>query len=121
MQYPGLHMGGAYYTMQGYMIVPNDGLFIFAGGGVLIGETLYLTMAGSQQHSGSSNRDTDVIHIELNKSTLNGTFYGVGNDFNIGSMSYGDHFAAGTMSLTGTLINLNQVSIVGAKLLLLSE
>jgi hypothetical protein len=105
------HMGGTYFTMQGYLILPDgDGPFIMAGGGVLIGETLYLSMAGSQHHTdGSGNRDTTVIHIELNKTTLNGTFYGVGNDFNISpdNYGYGDHFAAGTFTRTGDLINLD--------------
>ncbi len=30
-------MGGSYYTMQGYVAAPQDGPFIVAGGGVLIG------------------------------------------------------------------------------------
>jgi len=105
------HMGGAYFTMQASLIpTDGDGPCVLAGGGVLIGETLYLSLAGSQHHTdGSGNRDTDVIHVELDKTTLNGTFYGVGNDFNISPdhYGYGDHFSAGTLTRTGDLINLD--------------
>ena len=102
------HMGGAYYTMQAYIPLADDGDVIFAGGGVLIGDTLYLSMSGTQKHSdGSGNRDTDVIHMEINKDTLNGTFHAVGNDFNVNSLEYGEHFSAGTVTLTGSFIDID--------------
>ena len=43
------HVGGTSYTMQGYVIVPGDAPFILSGGGVLIGEILYLNLATAQQ------------------------------------------------------------------------
>jgi hypothetical protein len=106
------YMGGTYYTMQAYIILSDDGPVVFAGGGTLIGDILYLSMAGSQRHTeGSGNCDTDVIHMEINKDTLNGTFYAVGNDFNVNTIDYGDHFAAGTITLTGNSISLDASEI----------
>ena len=116
-------MGGSYYTMQGYVNIPNDGPFILAGGGVLIGETLYLTLTGTQQHTDNDWRDTEVIHVQLNKTTLNGTIYNVGNDFNVSSAGlspiFDNRFAAGTLTLTGTRIVLSPSLLAPMSLLLM--
>jgi hypothetical protein len=103
-------MGGTYYTMQGYTILPNDGPLILAGGGVLIGETLYLNLTVAQQHTDNSWRDTGVLHLQLNKTTLNGTFYDVGHDFDTDSIGpspvFDSRFETGTVTLTGPPISL---------------
>jgi hypothetical protein len=102
--------GGTYYTMQGYISLPDDGPFIMAGGGVLIGETLYLNLTVAQHHTDNSWRDTGVLHAQLNKTTLSGTFYEVGRDFQTSSIGpspvFGNRFEAGTLTLTGTPISL---------------
>jgi len=104
--------GGAYYTMQGYANPPGDAPFILAGGGVLIGQTLYLTLTASQLHTNSPDnwRDTSVVQFQLDKTTLNGTLYEVGHDFKLSSAGpspiFGSQFAAGTVTRTGPAINL---------------
>ena len=104
--------GGAYYTMQGYANPPGDAPFILAGGGVLIGQTLYLTLTASQLHTNSPDnwRDTSVVQFQLDKTTLNGTLYEVGHDFKLSSAGpspiFGSQFAAGTITRTGPAINL---------------
>jgi hypothetical protein len=99
------HLGGAYYTLQAYAPDPVAGPFILSGSGVLLGNTLYLTLNTSQLNT-DNNRDTGVMHMQLDKDSLNGSFYEVGRDFNVSDLSYSGHFAAGTLSRTGALLNL---------------
>lgn len=119
--------GGAYYTMQGYAIVPGDDPFILSGGGVLIGETLYLNLTATQFHTDSPDnwRDSAVVQFQINKTTLNGTFYEVSHDFMLSSTGpspiFGNKFAAGTVTRTGPSINLNPVAGVASTSLLLLE
>ena len=116
--------GGTYYTMQGHVSLPDDGPFILAGGGVLIGETLYLSLATAQHHTENSWRDTGVMHVQLNKTTLNGTFYEVGHDFQTSSIGpspvFDRRFTAGTVTLTGIPIVLSS-NLSGPISLLLTE
>jgi len=118
-------MGGTYYTVQGYIIpTDDDGPFILAGGGVLIGETFYLNLSGTQKHTDKPNRDTEIMQVQLNKTTLNGTFYSVGRDFNLNdagpSPVWDSRFQAGTLTLTGSIINLSS-NLTGPMTLLLNE
>lgn len=101
-------MGGSYYTVQGYLEMPDDGPFILSGGGVLIGDTFYFTVTGSQKHTDSDWRDTDIMQIQMNKDTLNGTFYSVGHDFDESSAGaspdFDTRFTSGTLTLAGSPI-----------------
>ena len=65
-------MGGTYYTVQGYVDIPDDGPFIMTGGGILMGETIYLSLSGSQQHTDNNWRDTGILHVGSYKSSFNG-------------------------------------------------
>jgi hypothetical protein len=118
------HVGGAYYTMQGYANVHGDGPFILSGGGVLIGETLYLNLATAQLHTDNDWRDTGVMHVQLDKTTLNGTFYEVGHDFKLSSAgpspSFDTRFTAVTLTLTGARIVLSS-NLAGPTSLLLDD
>ena len=101
-------MGGTYYTVQTFVEGP-DGNPIESGGGILIGNLLYLTLAHSQQHL-STDRETGVTHVELDKATLNGTFYQVARSFDTATTGpnpvFTDYFWAGTVTRTGPAINL---------------
>ena len=101
-------MGGVYYTMQGGNGSP-DGNPIFTGGGVLIGNLLYLTLSYSQLQT-STVRETGVMQLELDKTTLNGNFFAVAKNFDISTEGpnpvFLDFFAAGTVTLSGQAINL---------------
>ncbi len=122
-----IHMGGAYYMMQGYVDPPDDGPVVLAGGGVLIGNVLYFSLTCTQQHTAGDWRDTEIIQVQLNKTTLNGNFYGVGHDFELGSVGaspvFDSRYSSGTLTLSGAPIILSStVPTVGpAVSLLLSE
>ena len=119
--------GGTYYTMQGYTIAPGDGPYILSGGGVLIGETLYLNLTGTRLHTDSPDnwRDSSVVQFQINKTTLNGTFFEVSHDFKLSSTGpspiFGNKFAAGTLTRTGPAINLTPGAIAPPTSLLLLE
>jgi hypothetical protein len=118
-------MGGVYYTMQGYGgNASAGGNPIFTGGGVLIGNLLYLTLSYSQLQT-STVRETGVIHLELDKTTLNGTFSDVAHNFDISTEGpnpvFSDFFAAGTLTRTGPFINLTPGALVGSTSLLFLE
>jgi hypothetical protein len=118
-------MGGSYYTMQGYVAPSQDGPFIVSGGGVLIDSTLYLTLSASQKHV-DTERDTAIMHIELDKVSLNGSFFTVGRDFDTATAGpapiFGDSFNVGTLTRTGPAINLTPKASMGTtSLLLLKE
>lgn len=104
-------LGPNYYLFQGCIQIPNDGPFLLAGSGNIIGSTLYLTLSTSQKHTDnpqqSSFRDSSVIHCELNVSDLSGTFYEVGHDFDRVSNHFSERFAAGNLSAANPFINLN--------------
>jgi hypothetical protein len=116
-------MGGAYYSFQGYVDVQDDGPFILAGGGVLIGDILYLNLTGTQKHTGNDWRDTEILHAQLDKTTLTGTFYSVGQDFDASTagttQNFDTRFQAGTLTRTGAPIVLTQGLASPMSLLLL--
>jgi hypothetical protein len=117
-------MGGTYYSFQGYVIQQDDDPFIMVGGGVLVGNILYLNMTGTIKHTGSDWRDTEVLQVQLDKTTLNGTFYSVSRDFDVSSAGpspdFDSRFQSGTFTRTGAPIVLTQ-NLAGPMSLLLFE
>ena len=115
--------GGAYYTVQTFLDPSPDGNPIGSGGGILVGDLLYLTLAHSQKHL-DTDREAGVTHTELDKATLNGTFYQIVRSFNTATAGetpiFRDHFWSGTLTRTGPAINLNP-NINGSMSLLLLE
>jgi hypothetical protein len=100
-------LGPNYYLFQGSVQIPDDNPFFLSGGGSLVTlhdaqtPTLVLTLNTSQLHT-DFNRDTGIMHVEINPSNLNGTFYEVGHDFNRdpNSRSFSQRFTAGSLSTT---------------------
>ena len=116
-------VGGPYYTVQTYVDPAPDGNPIGSGGGILVGNLLYLTLNHSQKHLGS-DRETGVTHVELDKATLSGTFYQVARTFDTATTGnspvFIDYFWAGTITRTGPVINLTK-ALTGPNSLLLLE
>jgi hypothetical protein len=118
------HVGGAYYTMQGYVAPAPDGMPILSGGGVLIGEVLYLTLTVSQTHL-STDREGGVVHLELAKTTLNGTLSTVECNFDTATIGpspvFSHHYSSGTVTCTGPVLNLTPAAGVASNSLLLLD
>jgi len=63
-------VGGSYYEIQGQVLNTPEGLGIFSGGGVLVGDnvicSLTLTLA---------SKSVLIMQVTINKTTNNGTFW----------------------------------------------
>lgn len=101
-------LGTNYYLFQGVVTLPpeaGDNPFFASGGGTMVTlpgaltPTLVLTLNTSQLHT-NSNRDTGVMHVEINPANLSGTFYEVGHDFDRVQKNFSQRFTAGTLSTT---------------------
>jgi hypothetical protein len=106
-------VGDEFYLFQGYVSQGTDGPFIMAGSGVMIGNTLFFTLSESQKHTSSTWRDSGVMHVTIDKTTLNGTFFDIGHDFNTdaGSRTFDQRYTAGTLTRTGAVIPLSATLI----------
>jgi hypothetical protein len=97
-------MANGSYALTGYVLEPNDNPAIYGGVGHMVNGTLYLNLNGSQSHKAPlQDRDTSVLHAEMNTSNFTGSFYEVGSDFNLGTrMADPMRYSAGNMALTAT-------------------
>ncbi len=96
-------LGTNYYLFQGSIQIPDDGPFLLEGAGNIINGTLYLTLTTSQKHT-DANRDTGVMHVELDPATLNGNFYEVGHDYNnTFNPRFSERFTGGTVTCNKTI------------------
>ena len=103
-------VGDEFYLFQGYVTMESDGPFVMSGSGFLMGDTLEFTLAESQQHTGSTWRDSGVMHVTIDKTTLNGTMYDIGHDFNpeAGQRTFDERYTAANLTLSGPPIPLTQ-------------
>jgi hypothetical protein len=113
-------VGDEFYLFQGYVIPSGDGPFVMSGSGFMNGSTLVFTLSESQQHTSETWRDSGVMHIEVDKTNLSGTFYDIGTDFDTGpARTFGNHrYTAGTLTRSGGLIPLAP-GLTASQLLLL--
>jgi hypothetical protein len=104
------HMGGSYYSIQGYGDLSSNPALIFSGGGMIVGDNLILTVNGSAENmaaQGCCYNNTFTFQFKVNKDSFNGTFFGLGKGFNTNNLTLGEEFAAGTLTLVGNPIPLN--------------
>lgn len=91
-------MGGAYYMLQGTVTVSDDSPMVFGGAGTVVGNEVVFTLNGSQQHSAEPWRDTSTLQVRIDLSTLNGTLWDIGNDFNTSQRSFDRRYSAATLT-----------------------
>jgi hypothetical protein len=96
-------VGDEFYQFQGYVTMDGDGPFVIGGSGVMIGNNLVFTLSESQQHP-DTWRDSGVMHVTIDASTQNGTFYDIGHDFDISARTFDQRFTAGNLTLKGSPI-----------------
>lgn len=115
-------VGDEFYLFQGYVTFASDGPIVLSGSGFLSGNTLYFTLCMSQGHTPGSVqatwRDGGVVHVSIDKTTQNGTFYDIGHDFDTNTRTFRERFTAATMTRTGSPIPLG-ASLASQELLLL--
>lgn len=87
------------YAVHGTVSTPNQNPTIMMGTGARIGTKIYLNLATTVVES-SGDRLAGVTRIELNPTTLNGTFWSIENDFSPARGVFDpDNYYAGTMTL----------------------
>lgn len=92
-------MGGTSYTLIGDVLATADNPFTLSGFGHIIGSTIYLDLSGSQSHVSGGWRDTSAVHMSIDATTLTGTFYDIGNDYNaITHATDSTRYTAGTVA-----------------------
>lgn len=111
--------GGNYYSFQG-LVTGTLYPLVLSGGGVLSGDTLLLTASTGQQEEMDNSKSGGVVYIEVNRTTLNGTFFEVRTKFNTVSRSFQNQYTAGTLTRTGGISTLG-MSFPGANDLLLQK
>lgn len=111
-------VGDEFYLFQGYVTSGTDGPFVMSGSGFMNGSTLEFTLSESQQHTSETWRDSGVMHVIIDKTTQNGTFYDIGHDFDTSARTWDQRYTAGTLTLSGSPIPIS-TSITGPLNLLL--
>lgn len=94
------YTGGSNYILQGIVDIPDDNPFIFNGTAVIIGNEIFTNLNGSQEHSTNPYRDTGILQMRLDATTLSGTFWQNRLDFNISTRKFDNCYGAGTVTLT---------------------
>ncbi len=102
------------------MTPDNDGPFVLSGSGFMMGTTPVFTLSESREHTSSSWRDSGVVHISLDKTTLNGTIYDIGHDYDKNAKVFDERYTAGTLQHTGGVIPLTS-TLLEQQLLLLDK
>jgi hypothetical protein len=90
------YVGGAYYTLQGISGISDP--VIFGGTATIVGNKVYMTLNETQ---GTSQwRDSGIIQVQLDISTLNGNLWDNYVSFKTNTHEFGAGYAAGTMTFT---------------------
>jgi hypothetical protein len=94
------NLGANTYSVMGATTATGDQPFVVAGTATIIGGELYFNMTTTQSHA-SGWMDTGVNQTRLNLTTLQGTFYEIGHDFNTANGQFDtSRYTAGTVSLS---------------------
>jgi len=90
------YLGGSYYLLQGIANSP-DGPVILNGTGIFYGSQVLMSLSLSQDHTPFDHwRDSSIIQMTLNASSLSGTWWDVGNSFNLTTRTFLPMYGAGT-------------------------
>lgn len=94
------NLGGNSYSVAGALVIPGEEPAVATGHATVVGNDLYFNMILTMAHS-DGWMDTGINRTRLNLSTMTGTFYEIGNDYNHLSRTY-DHtrYSAGTVQLS---------------------
>lgn len=94
------YMGGAYYSLQGFITVPNNNPQIYNGTAVIVGNEVFANLIFSWDDSLDLNRENSIAQIRLAISTLNGTLWSIADQFHTVTREFDHYYNAGTVTLT---------------------
>lgn len=94
------YMNGPFYSLQGLVDAENEEV-VMGGTAVVLEDEVQLSLQMSQDHTALIPwRDVCVMHVSLDKATLDGTWWGNCLFFGTDSREMGTGYSAGTMTLT---------------------
>ena len=85
-------------TVSGVVQVPNDGLFVTTGMAIVQGKLIFINLTGTQTHLTEPWRDSAIMQIRLIATTMKGTFWTIGHDFNTADGIFDSTYASGTIA-----------------------
>ena len=83
--------------IRGSVIVPDDYSPIITGVASITSTTISANINATQRHKNNSWNDTSTAQITINQSTLNGTIFEVGYDFDRSSHKFDDRYMKGQL------------------------
>jgi hypothetical protein len=91
------YVGGTHYAVQGVILIPQPDIV----GGVceVLNSDFVCTLNYSEDHSPDPWRDSGIIQIHLNGSTLSGPFWSNYMSFNGSTGSYDQDYDVGTATI----------------------
>ncbi len=94
------YMGDAYYSLQGFVTIPNSNPVIVDGSAVIVGNEVFVHVNMSVDNSLELNRDGIIGQMRLDISTLNGTIWSIADQFDTVTREFVHYYNAGTVTLT---------------------
>lgn len=94
------HLGGSMYALAGGLIVPPGEPVVSTGLATVVGNDLYFNTTVTVAHA-DGWVDTGINRTRLSLSSMTGTFYEIGHDYNTITRTYDQNrFSAGTVQLS---------------------
>jgi hypothetical protein len=95
------YMGGAYFTLQGLINeAPDPDPVIIGGSATIVGNKVFMTLNNTQDDTTTLWRYSGTFQVQLDISTLNGTWWSNFVSFNTDTLDVGIEYGAGTLTFT---------------------
>ena len=85
-------------TVSGVVQSPDDGPFVMTGMAVVQGKSIFINLTVTQAHPSEPWRDTGIMQIRLNSTTMKGSMWTIGHDFNTQNPIFDSTYASGTIA-----------------------
>lgn len=99
MKFGVTHMGDTYYSLQGYGTSPGNNVILDCTA-VIVENKVFMSCYNTQDDGQEPQRAGGILQIQLDIATLNGTFWGISNNFNTLTHEFKNVYTAGTLTLT---------------------
>jgi hypothetical protein len=93
------YMGGAYFTLQGLIDEAPDPAII-GGSATIVGNKVFMTLNDTQDDSTTQWRHSGILQVQLDISTLNGTWWRNYTSFSTDTLDVVIEYTAGTVTFT---------------------
>jgi len=85
-------------TVSGVMQFPDDGPFVMTGMAVVQGKAIFVNLTVTQAHTSEPWKDSGIMQIRLNSTTMKGSIWTIGHDFDTQNRVFDSTYASGTIA-----------------------